>query len=324
MKGKTVKKKDIREYRTPNVIANEIRMKRSSFRGAFLLVEGDVDTRLYKRFVDPSFCQVIYTNTKDDAVKVLNILESNSIPGVLCLLDADFWVLEGFLLPSTNIVLTDGHDLEVMMLKSQALEKVLSEYGSESKIRDFDRAGKDIREILLNGGTPIGYLRWCSLQNQYGLDFDEVSFRAFVDTKTLEIDVVKLIKTIIAHSQKHHLNAGAIMKRVKESIRDDHDRWHICCGHDLVQLLSLGLCKAIGSCNTKTVEPIRLEQSLRLAYEHTDFRETSTYTQIRNWEEKNAPYRILLDKVFSAKNEEGKSYDFTLEGSVPKGLQSAG
>lgn len=75
--------------------------------------------------------------------------------------------------------------------------------------------------------------------------------------------------------------------------RGCHDPWQICCGHDLVQILSVGLRKTIGSNNAKDIEPNILERSLRLAYEEAYFHDTQLYLDICTWENENQPFIVL-------------------------------
>jgi len=138
----------MREFITADRIANKIRQMRSQHLGAFLIVEGDTDARLYKNFLDCTKCHVENASSKDKVVAALNILEKDRFEGVLAIVDADFWILEETIPSITNLLLTDTHDLETTILKSPALGKVLSEHGSEQKIINF---GKDIRQTLLEG-----------------------------------------------------------------------------------------------------------------------------------------------------------------------------
>ena len=121
----------MRESITPNRIANKIRLLRTQYTGSFLIAEGDTDTRVWENLVDSTKCCVENAFNKDNAVKVLNILEQANFAGVLAVVDADFDILEKTVPLSRNLLLTDTHDLETMLLKSPALEKVLREqYGS--------------------------------------------------------------------------------------------------------------------------------------------------------------------------------------------------
>jgi hypothetical protein len=277
-------------------IANTIRMQRSQYSGAFLIVEGGVtDLRVYGRFIDRTTCQPVVAHSKDNAVNALGILEQESFPGVLAVVDADFWVLEGKPSASPNLLLTDTHDLETMILKSPALEKFLAEYGSEDKISNFTgQRGKDVREILVESGIPVGYLRWVSLQDSLSLKFEGLSFNRFVNDRTLAVDEAGLIRTVKNHSQKPQLDEKNIQNRMTSLKNDMHDPWHICCGHDLICILSLGLRRILGSHDTREIEPELIEKILRLAYEQAHFLMTQIYKSIKAWENVNSPFRILL------------------------------
>ena len=282
----------MREYITPDRIANKIRLLRtqSQYRGSFLIVEGDTDARLWKNLVDSTKCRVENAYNKKNAVTVLNILEQGNFAGVLAVVDADFDILEGSVSLSQNLLFTDTHDLETMLLKSPALDKVLLEHGSEDKINGF---AKDIRQTLLESAKVIGYLRWASLKFDYCLKFEDLAFKKFVDDKTLALDESKLLQTVKNNSQKPRLDEPEIRANMDSLKTDTQDMWYICCGHDMISILSIALCKALGSCNSKQVDPNVLEINLRLAYESAHFRLTKLYIAIQTWEQTNQPFEVL-------------------------------
>jgi len=94
-------------------------------------------------------------------------------------------------------------------------------------------------------------------------------------------------------SQAFALKSEDLQQRLTNQKSDSHDPWQICCGHDLVEILSLGLHRAIGSAKTSDVESHSLERSLRLAYEETYFCKTQMYLSICSWESKNQPFKVL-------------------------------
>jgi hypothetical protein len=282
----------MKEYINPNYIANQIRLLRtqSQYTGSFLIAEGDTDARVWKNLVNSTKCRVENAQNKDNAVKVLNILEQDNFAGVLAVVDADFDILEGSLPFSQNLLFTDTHDLETMLLKSPALEKVLLEHGSEAKINNF---AKDIRQTLLESAEVIGYLRWASLKFNYCLKFEGLAFNKFVDDKTLALNESQFIQTVKNNSQKPGLDEPEIRANMDSLKTDTQDMWYICCGHDMIAILSIALCKALGTCNSKEVEPNVLEKYLRLAYESAHFRQTKLYIAIQTWEQTNKPFEVL-------------------------------
>jgi Protein of unknown function (DUF4435) len=284
----------MKEFLTPVDLANTIRMARSSYEGAFLVVEGQTDALLYKRLADSERCRLIVAHNKKNVVEILLILESGDFAGALAIVDADFDVLERTVFVSSNIFLTDTHDLETMMLKSPALEKLLSEMGSETKLAEFVKArGKDLREALLEEGLHPGYLRWVSLRHGHALKFEGLNYRAFTDHLTLTIDQSKLIETIKNHSHKPQPSDHELQQQIEAISEETHDKWHVCCGHDLICILSVGLHKAIGSYNWKEIEPEIIERSLRLAYESAWFRHTRLYASIKAWEGINGSFLVI-------------------------------
>ena len=61
----------------PCDIANDIRMLRTSFKGAFLIVEGPVDERFYNSFIDPAACRIKPAYSKDNCIAIIEILEAD-------------------------------------------------------------------------------------------------------------------------------------------------------------------------------------------------------------------------------------------------------
>ncbi len=281
----------MRQDLTPDRLANKIRLLRTTqHSGSFLIAEGDTDARVWKNLVNSAKCRVEIAHNKDNAVKVIDILDKDNFAGVLAIVDADFLILEGTVTSSPNLLLTDTHDLETMLLKSPALEKVIAEHGSEDKIKGF---AKDIRLTLLASAKVIGYLRWASLKFNYCLKFEDLAFKKFVDEKTLALNESKLIQTVKNNSQKLGLDEQEIRAKMDSLKTDAQDMWYVCCGHDMIAILSIALCKALGTCNSKEVEPNVLEKYLRLAYESAHFRETKLYIAIQTWEQTNKPFQVL-------------------------------
>jgi hypothetical protein len=287
----------MREFITVDREVTAIRLRRTKFSGSFLLVEGGTDKTFYERFIDKVACQVVTTSgkpsSKQRAIEILGILGKDNFQGILAIVDADFDHLKG--LPSIpNLIRTDTHDLETMLIQSPALDKVIAEIGSEVKIAQFSQ---DVRSLLLAAGKPIGYLLWISLLQSRNLTFSEIRFNKFIDEQNLKIDEIKLIQEVKNKSKNYSLKSEILQQDIRNQKRIDHDPWQICCGHHLVEILSLGLRMAIGSAKSSDVEPSVLELILRLAYEDAYFYETQIYLSIRQWESSNRLFRVLKNNI---------------------------
>lgn len=283
----------MRELLTPDREANAIRLERATFEGVFLLVEGELDRKFYARFINKATCKIKPVpgkpSSKTRVITIVEILENSNFQGILGIVDADFDHVTNLMLQVANLIQTDLHDLETMLVHSPALEKVVNELGSEEKINNFQEY-ESLRAALLNSGLPLGYLRWISIDQGLNLSFETISFSKFIDEKKLTLDEIKMIEEVRNKSQCYSRSIKDIKNFLDTKKSSDHDPWQVCCGHDLAEILSLGLRKALGSVSIQTDD---LERQLRLAYEEVFFYRIQMYLKIREWENNNSRFQIL-------------------------------
>jgi 5S rRNA maturation endonuclease (ribonuclease M5) len=276
---------------TPDRIANSIRLLRGDHEGVFLIVEGHSDKLIYERLVNKQEVRVTIASGKNNAIKALSILEKeDNFRRVVAVIDADFSRIEQQIPDSNNLFLTDEHDLEMMLIKSAAFDKLLKERGSEEKIKAFT---EDIRETLLKLGQEIGKLRWLSLRNKLDLKFEGLNFKNFIDKENLSINIDKLIISIKNNSQKLSLDEQQIKQDLSVISDENHDPWQLCCGHDFIGILAIALCKVLGTWNANDVKTEVLERELRLAYELSYFYQTQIYQLMINWQSNHHPDQIF-------------------------------
>jgi 5S rRNA maturation endonuclease (ribonuclease M5) len=276
---------------TPDRIANSIRLLRGDHEGVFLIVEGHSDKLIYERLVNKQEVRVTIASGKNNAIKALSILEKeDNFRRVVAVIDADFSRIEQQIPDSNNLFLTDEHDLEMMLIKSAAFDKLLKERGSEEKIKAFT---EDIRETLLKLGQEIGKLRWLSLRNKLDLKFEGLNFKNFIDKENLSINIDKLIISIKNNSQKPSLDEQQIKQDLSVISDENHDPWQLCCGHDFISILAIALCKVLGTWNANDVKTEVLERELRLAYELSYFYQTQIYQLMVNWQSNHHPDQIF-------------------------------
>jgi len=280
--------------RTPDEIANVVRLTRTVRSDvSFLVVEGPTDALLFRNLIETSLCEILVGFDRSVALAAIRILEIANVQGVLAVVDADFDHLDGVPPQSRNVVVTDGHDIEMLMIASPTLDKVLGEFGSSDKIRSISHNGEDVIALLLRSARPLGYLRWLSRKRDFGFDFERIRFGEFLHRERLSVDATALIVEVRNHSRRPVPTVDQLKEELEGIIDESHDPWQVCCGHDVVEILAIGFRRVLGSQRNIDSTGEKIEQALRLAYESSFFVETKLFSAIVMWERENSPYQIL-------------------------------
>ena len=279
---------------TGQAIANEVLLIRDSYGGPVLLLEGDNDGKLFSRFlIDPDI-HIIPAWGKENVIEAVTILEScENVRGFLGIVDADFGHVDGSLPDSRNIVATDDHDLEMMIVKTKAFCAVLSELGSKDKIENY-LSEHGIRNDLLKKSMVVGHLRHLSLSGSLHLDFDKLKFESFVDRGSLDVDIDELIRLVCESNAIPKVRREDVHLRLLRTLEyDDWDPYQICCGHDFVTIFCIALRKVLGSLSGGDANPKKIGVHLRLAYDSSDFNRTRLYSDTKKWSEENLGFEIF-------------------------------
>lgn len=233
----------------------------------------------------------------------MELLLNDGFKGILAIIDNDYWFLEGSTISDPNILLTDLHDTETMIIRSEALEHVLREYSDEITFSNFLKdKGTDIRTILLRNAKYIGYLRWYSHRNKISaIAVKNLKCNRIFDINHLILDIKKLIAESLTKKCKIWINKKTNIediidffeKKLNEIDAKAFKLWHTCAGHDMVKILVIGLKNVFGKNFARHTSKDELERSLRLAYGIDIFRKTALYQSNRMWENANTDYIII-------------------------------
>lgn len=271
--------------KNPGDLFAELLMSRTGFDGSLLVVEGDDDSRFWRRKVADGLCELVIAGGRRNVEGLIAKVDARRFSGALGLVDADFSGIEGAS-PSPNLIYTEDHDLEAMLLQSSALDAVLVEYGDRSRIEAFEgRTGQRVREALLARGLPFGRLRWLSQRRSLRLDFERLKPARFVERSGWYLDVDSL-----------HLEAARLCGLSPADLRLHLDAlpeapsWALCQGHDLLHILNIGLAGALGN---SYPGHDTLGKMLRQAIQTHELHTSSIYRDIHGWESRNPPYLVL-------------------------------
>ena len=276
--------------RTPMVRANSIRQKGQSHKGSFLIVEGSDDRQFFKLFVDPNLCSIQVVKGKQNVIDVLAILEEAGFSRVVGIADADFDHIEGIQTSSRNLIILETVDLEALLIQSAALDRVLSVLGSTSKITKF---GKKVRVVLVEAAVWIGCLRLHSRRNELDLKFKGLKYARCISRESLEINIEALVQEVKNNTSRHDLDSQGIVAELQSIFQTLDDYWLISFGKDMVEILSIGLRKALSTKDAKEVEPNSVKKKLWLAFHRVDLDKSRLGRDLREWEARNSGYYVL-------------------------------
>ena len=279
-----------------STLANQIRLERSVREVSFFLVEGNGDANVFKKFCDLQVCSIITCMGKDNLLDAVTELKDSGFCGVLGFADQDFAKLLG--LPTFNgeVVFTDENDMEIMILCSEALDKVLQEFGTKKNILETEETEEmSVKDLIFKSSSIIGTLRLLSQREKWSLLFEKMKYK-FVPNKSYFLDEVKTVRHVLGRSKfKVSMTEDEILKFIRYNcMRQDIPKKNLCCGHDCVRVLGRALKSTLGNSGQFNNDDgaVTLEKILRLAYEFEHFKKTNAYNEIRNWE-KISGFKIL-------------------------------
>lgn len=259
----------------------------------FILVEGETDEKVYSNFIFEENAEIIISYGKINLKNAMDTLDKQSVSGVIAIKDADFDIIDGYTRPS-NFFLTDCHDLETMIIYSDALVKFLKqviEVKHLSNPLDKLKLIDDVKTHLINFSCMLGFLDYMSQKNSWGLDVNvNKFFNKFKNN--LDIDLVKIVqyfKTECSLIDELLCSSSEFdaMKKVYEK--------YLHNGHKLITVLT----EIIPIVAIKYLKPRQklsigshVARQLFLAYEYDLFKKTSLYHEIKSWESSNRNYKV--------------------------------
>ena len=226
---------------------------------------------------------------KPNVVHSLQRLDEINFGGALGIVDSNHDRLEGLPLPSANLVATDAHDLECLLCRSPALDGVLAEFGDAEKIDRFEQDhGTDVRTALLDRGLVFGRLRWAARRFEPNIGMGDINLHRFISENAWIVDDKELIRAVA--SANAQVDAQALRHEIAQL--PPEDPWYVVQGHDLIEILRIGLRRVLGSLQVST-GVVAIAGVLRQSMETQYLRSTGLWEDMRRWEQSNEPFLVL-------------------------------
>lgn len=270
-------------YLTASDISNTISMMRSGFQGTILVVEGVTDSRLYGKFTDRKDVRLVVAHSKDKVRSSVNqVHDRRGDRKVIGIIDSDLDRLK-HKRPRGPVFMTDCRDAESMILASDALDDVLAEYGDSNDLALFESKFGRVYDRVVDGAYPVGLLMYVSDRNGLGLSFKSLDFRSFINRSDLSCDITAMIRESIANTNSDRNSVKHTLRLLSAEMEEGYDKNEVCRGHDLVNVLLIGLRNNFGAENARHLREGELGGALRLAYDDEVFAKTQLYKDTKEW-----------------------------------------
>lgn len=275
---------------TSEEIANEIRMRSVYYTGPFLLVEGSSDVTFFSHHMTIEIENIIPAFGWENLAEAMIILQKEGLVRILVVIDLDYRGIVATPSLPANAVTTDSHDLETMMFSSNAFQKVLRQKSSSHKVKLYPSGSRGIKKTILKLASSIGCLRYYSQLKGKQYSFDEMDIEKFVDRSAMSFSDSRFVSHLRGispsnNSMPNHILKNALAETKKVPILSNPYR--LCCGHDMMEIMAIGLKSLWGSYSSRELTGQALEGLFMLAYSHQMFRATDLFRQMSDWFEDN-------------------------------------
>lgn len=294
----------MREFINKNDYYGQIKLWKGSRKedSVAILVESKNDEIFFRKLVNEKTATIFSVSGYQNVIDVLSkIQEKDQFNFVIGVIDADFRRITNENLVLKTIFLTDGHDLEMMTIKSDVWDLVINQYKDKDKLDSFEKSKGNIKDFLLKLSKEVANVRFLNHIEKLDLIFKTVdkkgnynfiNYSDFIDKNTLAFDKKVMLQTIENKSQKLNFfsNNPNHTNKLVEITNENHDLYDFCNGHDFMNILALSFEKAIGN---KKISGKELENFFCGSYRSSDFQKTQLYLSLTNWEKANLPLKIF-------------------------------
>ena len=259
---------------------NELRLDLShpNSRGiCFILLEGDSDVRLFRKFFNLQSCKVERIPGGSSKVETA-VSELASISEIVIgIRDADFINVGTIPYSNLNMFLTDYHDIEMTMVSDDdSISAIIFEYTNIPKENHIS-----VREQLISIIEDISLLKWLNEIEKIELLFDKTSFQNLVSFANFTIDFDEYLSRILRKSPNARIVDVTTIKSEIASLKSlGKDNFQLCNGHDFIKIFAKFLRE---QGNAKGISDDTVASILRTNYTKEKFYTTKLFEMTKTW-----------------------------------------
>lgn len=245
----------------------------------FILVEGDSDIRLFRKFFNLEYCKVELVpggNKKleegvEELLKIYNL--------IIGIRDADFLNLSENPYTKTNMFLTDQHDIEMCMISEDNIfETIIIEFTDIPILENIL-----VRNNILKLIEQISLLKWLNEIENLEIKFEGTGFQDLITFQNNTIDFNQYFSRLISKSPNAKIIDIEVIKTKIEDLKAKNPNpFQLCNGHDFIKALSQFLRE---KGKTKNLNDDLISSIFRINYSNDLFSKTVLYSKTKEWAE---------------------------------------
>ena len=264
----------------------------------YLIVEGDSDVKFFNKLLNPSVCKAmsISDNSNSNKEEVISFIKNNQKQkGFIGIVDADFDnILKRTDLPlPENIIMTDYHDIEMVIIESNPdWIDLYAEVADPVLIEKYEKiTSRKFIDSVLDAAYEIGKLRLTCMRKNI-INRPSTNMLEFSDCidELFSVKTEELISRIVKGSNGRCVFEQDLKDGIAFEEEQKHDKYQVCCGHDVTKILEYCFREEspnLGYGKTKRLTQTRIESLLRAIYSEENFKKTTMFDKIIKWQENN-------------------------------------
>ncbi len=243
----------------------------------FVLLEGQTDIRLFRKFFDLSKCKVENIpggNPKLESA-VSELLKNYEL--IIGIRDADFNNLLTAAYSLKNMFLTDFHDIEMSIIgEDDILSAIIFEF------TDFPvKSHSILRKEIITTINQISLLKWLNNKEDLKLVFDKSGFQDLISFANSQIDFDKYFVRILSKSAYAKITDINIIKAKIADLKTLNPHpYQLCNGHDFIKTFAQFIRD---NGKSKNLNDDLISSILRIKFTKEKFYNTKLYNSTKIW-----------------------------------------
>ena len=279
--------------REPSAWVNAARMD-SDFNGVYFYVEGESDESFWKKFVDTDNVKLCVCHGCEVVIQTIETHQQAQVKKFLGVIDRDFRDILGTMPSNHDIVVTDCHDIEMMMYDSDAYRNLILSIDRQNKLGEYESKNGSILQYVILLANKIGYAKLASKKEGNVLEFRrEKNCELVVPKYEGMLDVAgqyqgdeRLARIINVFSSQNRklpkLTDNQIIELMHREMKNEIDGMILSNGHDVSYLIPHVLRKKCRF-NKSGLDKSMIDTILMAAYSREMFYKTNLYQSIVAW-----------------------------------------